>query len=231
MAANKSRASTRAPNGDAQGSISLLSPSSTRSFRPIGAPTLRVRISSRDTEAIEGSASPRKPKVAICRRSPSGSFDVACRSTARARSPSSSPCPSSTTRISRRPPASIVTSTDFARASSAFSTNSLIAAAGRSITSPAAMRSMVKGSSRRIGMGWTSPHPITLAGRRVLARLRTLVRFRSPYARRLSQFRGAVRPIILTAHPLRVINDAKAWKGRRQCAAPLSSVKSASARM
>ena len=40
-----------------------------------------MRISSRDTEAIEGSASPRKPKVAIVVRSPSGIFDVAWRST------------------------------------------------------------------------------------------------------------------------------------------------------
>ena len=40
-----------------------------------------------------------------------------------------------------------------APASSAFSISSLIAAAGRSITSPAAMRSMVSGSRRRIGMG------------------------------------------------------------------------------
>ena len=93
-------------------------------------------------------------------RSPSGIFDVACRSTASARSASSSPCPSSTTRMSRRPPASIVTSIDFAPASSAFSTNSLIAAAGRSITSPAAMRSMVKGSRRRIGMGAYGPRRI-----------------------------------------------------------------------
>ena len=54
------------------------------------------------------------------------------------------PRPSSTTRISLRPPASIATSIVFAPASSAFSTSSLIAAAGRSITSPAAMRSIDK---------------------------------------------------------------------------------------
>ena len=54
VAANRSRASTRAPMAQAQGSIALLIPSSTRSLSPCGAPGPRVRISSRDTEAIEG---------------------------------------------------------------------------------------------------------------------------------------------------------------------------------
>ena len=40
-----------------------------------------MRISSRDTEAIDGSASPRKPKVRMAVRSPSGIFEVAWRST------------------------------------------------------------------------------------------------------------------------------------------------------
>ena len=114
VAAKRSRASTRAPSGAAQGSIAPLIPSSTTSFKPVGAPPMRVRISSRDTEAIEGSASPRKPKVAIAARSPSGIFDVACRSTLRARSASSMPRPSSATRMSLRPPALIATSILFA---------------------------------------------------------------------------------------------------------------------
>ena len=58
VAANRSRASTRAPVAQAQGSIAALIPSSTRSLRPCGEPALRVRISSRDTEAIE--AAPRR---------------------------------------------------------------------------------------------------------------------------------------------------------------------------
>ncbi len=74
-----------------------------------------------------------------------------------ARSASSMPRPSSETRMRRRPPASIATSMWRAPASSAFSTSSLIAAAGRSITSPAAMRSTSSGSSRRIGMGAMGP--------------------------------------------------------------------------
>ena len=52
-----------------------------------------------------------------------------------------------------RPPASIATSIARAPASSAFSTSSLTAAAGRSITSPAAMRSTSSGSRRRIRHG------------------------------------------------------------------------------
>ena len=65
VAAKRSRASTRVPDDEAQGSIALLIPSSTTIFKAVGAPPMRVRISSRDTEAIEGSASPRKPKVAM----------------------------------------------------------------------------------------------------------------------------------------------------------------------
>ena len=113
VAANRSRASTRVPDDAAQGSIAPLTPSSTMSLKPFAEPAQRVRISSRDTEAIDGSASPRKPKVAIAVRSPSGIFEVACRSTLSAKSASSMPRPSSATRISRRPPASIATSIRF----------------------------------------------------------------------------------------------------------------------
>ena len=57
-----------------------------------------------------------------------------------ARSARVMPPPSSVTRISRRPPPSVSTSILRAPASSAFSTSSLTTLAGRSITSPAAMR-------------------------------------------------------------------------------------------
>ena len=53
------------------------------------------------------------------------------------------PEPSSVTRISDRPPAAVTTSMRRAPASIAFSTNSLTTLAGRSITSPAAMRLIV----------------------------------------------------------------------------------------
>src|SRR5260370_23338839 len=72
------------------------------------------------------------------------------------------PLPSSATRISRRPPASTVTSMRDAPASSAFSTSSLTAAAGRSTTSPAAMRSTSTGSRRRIGMARNGPFGVSL---------------------------------------------------------------------
>ena len=104
VAAKRSRASTLVPIPPAQGSIGPFAPSSTTSLRAVGAPCARVRISSRVTEAIEGKASPRKPKVVIAARSPSGIFEVACRSTERTRSAPSMPRPSSATRM-RPPPA------------------------------------------------------------------------------------------------------------------------------
>jgi len=119
---------------------------------PLAASAVRVRIERRATAPIEGSASPRKPSVAIRERSPSGSFEVAWRSTASSRSSGVMPAPSSTTRMNLRPPSSTVTSTDRAPASMAFSTSSFTAAAGRSTTSPAAMRSTRTGSRRRTGI-------------------------------------------------------------------------------
>ena len=62
------------------------------------------------------------------------------------------PPPSSVTRMSERPPAAVTTSISPAPASSAFSTSSLTTLAGRSTTSPAAMRLTVSGLSWRMGM-------------------------------------------------------------------------------
>ena len=81
VAAKRSRASTRVPERLAAGLNRALGPVFDTSLRPVAAPAARVRISSRDTEAIDGSASPRKPKVAIAVKSPSGIFEVAWRST------------------------------------------------------------------------------------------------------------------------------------------------------
>ena len=53
----------------------------------------------------------RKRSVEMATRSSSASFEVACRSTASARSERVMPSPSSVTRISRRPPPSVRTST------------------------------------------------------------------------------------------------------------------------
>ncbi len=77
---------------------------------------------------------------------------VAWRSTARSRSSGVMPSPSSTTRMRLRPPPSITTSIRLAPASKAFSTSSFTAEAGRSTTSPAAMRSTSTGSRRRTAM-------------------------------------------------------------------------------
>jgi len=68
------------------------------------------------------------------------------------------PEPSSTTRMSRRPPSSATTVMVRAPASRAFSTSSLTAAAGRMMTSPAAILAATWGS--RIRMQLTdSPLP------------------------------------------------------------------------
>src|SRR6056297_471999 len=65
------------------------------------------------------------------------------------------PQPSSVTRISVLPPSACATSMRVAPASSAFSTSSLTAEAGRSTTSPAAMRFIAASSSCRIaGRFW-----------------------------------------------------------------------------
>src|SRR6516162_9183255 len=110
---------------------------------------------SRATAPIEGNASPRKPKVRMSSRSSLGNFEVAWRSTANARSSRVMPAPSSLTRINRRPPPSVTISMRVAPASSAFSTSSLTTLAGRSTTSPAAMRLTMPSESWRTGMGAT----------------------------------------------------------------------------
>src|SRR5262245_44842759 len=107
---------------------------------------------SRATAPIEGSASPRNPSVRMSSRSSSGSLEVAWRSTASARSSRLMPLPSSVTQIARRPPPSVSTSMWVAPASSAFSTSSLTTLAGRSTTSPAAMRLTMPSDSWRTGI-------------------------------------------------------------------------------
>ena len=100
----------------------------------------RVSSSSRDTDAMEGSASPRNPSVAIESRSfTSASLLVAWRSKASSASSRSMPQPSSASRISLRPPASTSMRNSLAPASSEFSSNSLTTLAGLSTTSPAAI--------------------------------------------------------------------------------------------
>ena len=140
VAENSSRTSTRVPGLNAAGRTGCLLPRSTTISLAAGTPAGREAMARCAIEPIDGSASPRKPSVAILNRSSSASLEVACRSTASARSSALMPEPLSVTRISDSPPAAVTTSMSVAPASSAFSTNSFTTLAGRSITSPAAMR-------------------------------------------------------------------------------------------
>ena len=94
----------------------------------------------RDTDAIAGSASPRKPNVAMPTSSAAlVSLLVAWRSSASTASSRPIPMPSSLTCTSVLPPVSISTRTCRAPASMLFSTSSFTTDAGRSTTSPAAI--------------------------------------------------------------------------------------------
>src|SRR5579883_1434406 len=96
VAKKRSRTSTRVPGGCAAGWGAPLRPPSTARLQASAAPRRRLVSVRRLTAPIEGSASPRKPRVAMRVRSSSGSLEVAWRSTASANSPGSIPPPSST---------------------------------------------------------------------------------------------------------------------------------------
>ena len=159
VAENSSRTSTRVPGLSAAGRTACLAPRSTTISCAAAASRGREAMARCAMAPIEGSASPRKPRVAMLKRSSSASFEVAWRSTASARSAAPMPAPLSVTRMSETPPAAVTTSMSVAPASSAFSTSSLTTLAGRSITSPAAMRLIVSGLSWRMGMSASTRHP------------------------------------------------------------------------
>jgi len=101
----------------------------------------------RATAAMLASASPRKPSVATRSRSASVAILlVACRASASGRSWRAIPPPSSVTRTRFAPPSSRDTAALRAPASRLFSSSSLTTEAGRSTTSPAAMRSATERS-------------------------------------------------------------------------------------
>ncbi len=136
---NRFRTVTVVPRWRAQSSAPMIRPAETRTRVPTP-PASAVSRVSRDTDAMDGSASPRNPKVRTPRRSSSVAILlVACRSSARSASSRPIPWPSSETRISVLPPLRITTSTRVAAASRAFSTSSFTTEAGRSTTSPAAI--------------------------------------------------------------------------------------------
>ena len=117
-----------------------------------------VRIRTVDTAAIAASASPRNPSVAIASRSPgSRILLVACLKILFGTSSLAMPQPSSVIRIKDVPPSFISTVTHFAPASAQFSNISLIADAGRSTTSPAAIKFAVCLSSTLITPIYAAP--------------------------------------------------------------------------
>ena len=137
---NKSRTSTVVPALPAAGRTSPTRPPSSR-ISWAGSSPRRLRMRARDTLPMLASASPRKPIVLTAASSASSrTLLVACCANASGNSSAGMPPPSSTTRISALPPSSISTAMRLAPASIAFSTSSLTTLAGRSITSPAAMR-------------------------------------------------------------------------------------------
>ena len=109
---------------------------------PDAAPRRRVVSVMCDTALIAASASPRKPIVPMA-SSPCSSCSllVAWRKNAMPASSGAMPQPSSVTRRYVAPPPRSSTVTVRAPASNAFSTSSLTTEAGRSTTSPAAIRS------------------------------------------------------------------------------------------
>lgn len=104
-----------------------------------------------EIDAMEGTASPRKPIVSIAWiSSTSRIFDVAWRSRHKRASSLFIPHPLSVMRISCLPPVLISMQMSFAPASKEFSTNSLTTEAGFSMTSPAAIWLMVCSLRTRI---------------------------------------------------------------------------------
>ena len=140
MLQKRSRTSTSVPGGEPAGRTSASVPAFTWSMVPSSESRRRVVSVKRETEAIEGIASPRKPRVSIrSMSSASRIFEVAWRSSERTASSRVMPQPSSCTDTSLRPPWEMAMRIDFAPASMEFSTSSLTTLAGRSTTSPAAI--------------------------------------------------------------------------------------------
>ena len=146
---NNSFTSTVVPVLRPTGRNSPVRPSSIKaSLRPLA----RDKMAQSAIELMAASASPRKPMVATdsksCRLP---ILLVAWRLNAIGNSSRTMPWPSSSTAISRTPPASSRTVTWLAPASRALSTSSRTTEAGRSTTSPAAIWLISSSGSSRIG--------------------------------------------------------------------------------
>ena len=128
------------PTGHPTSAISTMRPFSTTARTPDRLSFVFVIISTRETAAILGRASPRKPNEAISYRSSKSSILlVANRSKAKGTSSRGMPCPLSSIRTPAQPPFSNDIRTAVAPASREFSSSSLTMEAGRSMTSPAAI--------------------------------------------------------------------------------------------
>src|SRR5437016_333949 len=131
---------TVVPAGSPAGFTPMSFPPANSMRVPSASVSSRVSSSSRETAAMVGKASPRKPSVAIESKSSADlSLLVAWRSNASSASSCDIPWPSSITRIMRLPPTSTSTRMVLAPASMAFSSSSFTTDAGRSTTSPAAI--------------------------------------------------------------------------------------------
>src|SRR5215472_3490255 len=152
---------TVVPAGSPAGFTPTSLPPANSTRVPSASASSRVSSSSRDTAAMDGRASPRKPRVAIDSKSSAVlSLLVACRSKASSASSCVIPWPSSVTRIMRLPPCSTSIRTVFAPASRAFSSSSFTTDAGRSTTSPAAILFATASASMRIrDISWPCEAP------------------------------------------------------------------------
>ena len=161
---NRWRAITVVPAGAPSVPDDIISPSAISMRKPSSPPRVRVRISTRETAATLGSASPRKPSVPMDSRSAAAlSLLVAKRWKASSTCSGGIPEPLSVTRMYSTPPPRNSTDTRVAPASRAFSTNSFTAEDGRSMTSPAAIRVDTAGARRRMGIRRGPPYSGRLA--------------------------------------------------------------------
>ncbi len=136
----RSRTVIEVPEGSPASSTRAIFPPLISTTVPAASSAARVSSRSRDTDAIDGSASPRNPSVAtLSRSSVFLIFEVACRSKASMASSRTIPQPLSVIWMSFFPPASTLILIRVAPASSEFSNISFTTDAGRSTTSPAAI--------------------------------------------------------------------------------------------
>src|SRR5215471_13837050 len=136
----RSRTVIEVPGGSPASSTRAIFPPLISITVPAGSSAARVSSRKRDTEAIDGNASPRNPRVVTLSRSSAFLiFEVACRSNASMASSRTMPHPLSVIWINFFPPASTLSLIRVAPASSEFSSISFTTDAGRSTTSPAAI--------------------------------------------------------------------------------------------